>query len=194
MNYLDILFCIPLLWGFWKGFQKGLIIEVAMLAALLLGIWGGIKFSDYIAEVITNNFDVGEKYLPVVAFGVTFLAIVVAVYAIGKIVERFVDLVAMKMVNKVAGGAFGLAKFGVILSVLLVIINSYDEKAGFISQDLKDGSLFYQPMSDVALTIVPALQNSQLFEDVSAEASALNDAVSGDSIPADSTPPDSIPN
>jgi membrane protein required for colicin V production len=194
MNYLDILFCIPLLWGFWKGFQKGLIIEVAMLAALLLGIWGGIKFSDYIAEVITNNFDVGEKYLPVVAFGVTFLAIVVAVYAIGKIVERFVDLVAMKMVNKVAGGAFGLAKFGVILSVLLVIINSYDEKAGFISQDLKDGSLLYQPMSDVALTIVPALQNSQLFEDVSAEASALNDAVSGDSIPADSTPPDSIPN
>jgi membrane protein required for colicin V production len=194
MNYLDILFCIPLLWGFWKGFQKGLIIEVAMLAALLLGIWGGIKFSDYIAEVITNNFDVGEKYLPVVAFGVTFLAIVVAVYAIGKIVERFVDLVAMKMVNKVAGGAFGLAKFGVILSVLLVIINSYDEKAGFISQDLKDGSLLYQPMSDVALTIVPALQNSQLFEDVSAEASALNDAVSGDSMPADSTPPDSIPN
>jgi membrane protein required for colicin V production len=194
MNYLDILFCIPLLWGFWKGFQKGLIIEVATLAALLLGIWGGIKFSDYIAEVITNNFDVGEKYLPVVAFGVTFLAIVVAVYAIGKIVERFVDLVAMKMVNKVAGGAFGLAKFGVILSVLLVIINSYDEKAGFISQDLKDGSLLYQPMSDVALTIVPALQNSQLFEDVSAEASALNAAVSGDSIPADSTPPDSIPN
>jgi membrane protein required for colicin V production len=194
MNYLDIIFCIPLLWGFWKGFQKGLIIEIATLAALLLAVWGGIKFSDYMAGVISSNFEVSEKYLPVVAFGVTFLLIVVAVYAIGKLVERFVDLVAMKMVNKVAGGAFGMAKFGVILSVLLVIVNSYDEKAGFISQELKDGSLLYAPMSEVALTVVPALQNSQLFEDVAAEASALNEEVSADSMPTDSIPTDSLSN
>ena len=52
MNYLDLIFCIPLIWGFWKGWQKGLIIELSMLAALLLGVWGGIKFSDYMAGVI----------------------------------------------------------------------------------------------------------------------------------------------
>lgn len=188
VNYLDIIFMIPLLWGAWKGFKKGLIIEMASLVALLLGVWGGIKFSDYMAEVLANNFELNEKYLPVVAFGVTFLGIVVAVYAIGKLIEKFVDLVAMGMVNKVAGGAFGMLKVGLILSVLLVIVNSYDEKAGFISDDLKEGSVLYQPMTDVALTVVPALENSQLFEDVKQEAGEMNESLSAESTePADAS-------
>lgn len=178
MNYLDIAFCIPLLWGAYKGFQKGLIIEVSSLAALLLGVWGGIKFSDYMAGVLSSNFEFDEKYLPVVAFAVTFLGIVVAVYAIGKLIERFVDLVALKFVNKIGGGAFGLAKVGLILSVLLVIMNSYDEKVQFIPQDLKEGSLLYEPMSEVALTVVPALENSELFEEVKSEAEGLHEDVS----------------
>ena len=45
MNYLDIIIIIPLIWGAYKGFRKGFIIEIASLIALILGIWGGINFS-----------------------------------------------------------------------------------------------------------------------------------------------------
>ena len=166
MNYIDIILIIPLLWGAWKGFSKGLIIEVSSLAALVLGVWGGIHFSDFAAGLLTENFSFDERYLPIVSFALTFLVIVIAVYAIGKIVEKFVDVVALGFVNKLAGGAFGLAKVGLILSIILVIINSYDERLHFIPQDLKDDSLLYQPMTSTALTVVPALENSKLYEEM----------------------------
>ena len=44
VNYLDIIFIVPLIWAGFRGFKKGLIIEVSTLIAFGLGIWGGIHF------------------------------------------------------------------------------------------------------------------------------------------------------
>ncbi len=188
MNYLDFAFCIPLIWGAYKGFRKGLIIEVASIVALLLGVYGGIKFSDYMAEIIGNNFEVQTEYMPVVAFGVTFIIIVVVVFVIGKMVEKLVNLVALKMVNKIAGSAFGFIKVGLIISVLLVIINSYDEKAQVIPSDLKEGSLLYEPMSNIALTVMPALENSDLFQTVKEGAGELQNDINNEDVEEETTP------
>jgi len=38
MNYFDIMIAIPLIWGIYKGFKKGFIIEIASFIALGLGI------------------------------------------------------------------------------------------------------------------------------------------------------------
>ncbi len=162
MSYIDILLFVPLLLGAWKGFRKGLVIEITSLAALVLGVWGAIRFSDYIAVLLIEHFTLNEKFLPVLAFGITFLIILIAVFAIGKLVERFVDLMAMGTLNKIAGGVFGAAKFSLIISVLLVIINAYDEKMHFIPKEMKENSLLYVPMTTMALKIVPALENSKI--------------------------------
>jgi membrane protein required for colicin V production len=45
MNYIDIIIGIVLIVSAISGFRKGLIVEVASLAALILGIWGAIHFS-----------------------------------------------------------------------------------------------------------------------------------------------------
>jgi len=166
MNYIDIVLILPLLWGIWKGFSKGLIIEITTLVALVLGVWGGIHFSDYMAEVLSSNFEFDEQYLPMISFALTFLLILALVFALGKLVERMIGLVALGLVNKIAGGAFGLAKFGLIISILLVLINSYDERLHFIPKEVKEGSLLYQPMTNFALTVVPALENSKMVQDI----------------------------
>ena len=44
MNYIDIILGILLLLSAIGGFKKGLIVELASLAALILGIWGAIEF------------------------------------------------------------------------------------------------------------------------------------------------------
>jgi hypothetical protein len=49
--------------------------------------------------------------------------------------------------------------------VLLVIVNSFDQKANIVPKDLKENSLLYQPLSDVSLKVIPALKNSGLFSD-----------------------------
>ena len=163
MNYLDVIFIVPLIWAGFRGFKKGLIIEVSALIAFGLGIWGGIHFSDFVAELLADSIE--SKYVPLVSFAITFMLIVAAVFVLGKMLEKAVNLVQLKLINKAMGAVFGVAKIVLVISVLLVIVNSFDEKANIVPKDLKENSLLYQPLSDVSLKVIPALQNSGLFGD-----------------------------
>ena len=163
MNYLDIIFMVPLIWAGFRGFKKGLIIEVSALIAFGFGIWGGIHFSDFVAELLSNSIE--SKYVPLVSFAITFILIVAAVFVLGKMLEKAVNLVQLKLVNKLTGAVFGVAKIVLVISVLLVIVNSFDQKSNIVPKDLKENSLLYQPLSDVSLKVIPALKNSGLFSD-----------------------------
>ena len=163
MNYLDVVFIVPLIWAGFRGFKKGLIIEVSALIAFGLGIWGGIHFSDFVAELLSDSIE--SKYVPLVSFAITFILIVAAIFVLGKMLEKAVNLVQLKLVNKATGAVFGVAKIVLVISVLLVIVNSFDEKANIVPKDLKENSLLYQPLSDVSLKVIPALQSSGLFGD-----------------------------
>ena len=163
MNYLDIIFIVPLIWAGFRGFKKGLIIEVSTLIAFGLGIWGGIHFSNFVAELLSDGIE--SKYVPLVSFAITFILIVATVFVLGKMLEKAINLIQLKLVNKVTGAVFGVAKIVLVISVLLVIVNSFDQKSNIVPEDLIENSLLYRPLSDVSLKVIPALKNSQLFTD-----------------------------
>jgi membrane protein required for colicin V production len=163
MNYLDIIFIVPLIWAGFRGFKKGFIIEVSTLIAFGLGIWGGIHFSDFVAALFADSIE--SKYVPLASFTITFILIVSTVFVLGKMLEKAVNFAQLKFVNKATGAVFGIAKIVLIISVLLVIINSFDQKANIVPKDLKENSLLYQPLSDVSLMVIPALNNSGIFND-----------------------------
>lgn len=73
MNYIDITLCVPLVWGLYKGFMKGLIVEAATFVAFGFGVWGGIYFSDFSANKIREQFHWNSPYLPIISFAITFL-------------------------------------------------------------------------------------------------------------------------
>ena len=164
MNYIDIALCIPLLWGLYKGFTKGLIIEAASIIALGLAVWGGIKFSDFLTGYIHAHFSWDTKYLPVISFAVIFLGILILVYAIAKLIERLVKAVSLGFVNKLAGGIFGMLKFGLILSVLIFVLNAIEKNVQLIPAEAKQKSLLYEPVSKIAPMIIPGLRESRLGE------------------------------
>jgi membrane protein required for colicin V production len=162
MNYLDILLILPLIYGAWRGFKKGLIIELFTLLALLVGIYAGIHFSDYASEILKAN-GVTSKYLPAIAFTITFLGVGAMVYFAGKMLEKAIKVVALGLFNKAAGLIFGILKMLYICSALLVILESIDEKNSFIPENQKSGSLLYETIKNTSLSTIPALKNSSLF-------------------------------
>jgi len=87
--------------------------------------------------------------------------VVIAVHFIGKGLEKIVNMVAMKLVNKLAGALFGLLRTALIMSVLLTIINAFDAQAPIVPKDIKKDSLLYTPLSMLAGKIVPAVKNSE---------------------------------
>ncbi|UKN01729.1 CvpA family protein [Paracrocinitomix mangrovi] len=163
MNYLDILIVIPIIIGGWRGFKKGFIIEFFTLLALILGIYAGIHFSDFMTNILRDNLNLTTQYLPVIAFTITFLLVGAMVFFLGKVLERAIKVVALTPINKIAGLIFGAAKMLYLLSALLVILESIDEKNDFIPTEQKEGSLLYEVVKHTSLQTVPALKSSTLF-------------------------------
>jgi membrane protein required for colicin V production len=164
VSYLDIILIIPLLWAAYKGFQKGLILEIFTLLALFVGIYAGIHFSDYAADILRDHLSVDNEYTPIVSFAVTFLLVVIGVYMLGKMIEKVVSLASLEFINKAAGVVFGVAKVTLIISVVLVIFNAFNEKAQFLSEEEKEKSLLYNPLHNVCLKVLPAIEDSSVMQ------------------------------
>jgi len=157
MNWIDAIIVVILILSMVTGFINGLVKEVASLAALVLGIWGAIKFSAFTAEKLYDYFDMSGQYVGVIAFLVTFGIIVVLIHFVGLIVNKIVDAAALSFVNRLLGIVFGLLKSVLILSVLFVVLNSIDARRPFLPKDKIEESMFFNPISDIAAAIFPII-------------------------------------
>ena len=163
MNFIDIIIIVPLGYAAWQGFKKGFIIELFTLLALLVGIYAGIHFSDWTAQFIRDSFDVEGKYIPVVAFSLTFLAVGAMVYFAGKMLEKMIQVVNLSPVNKILGIVFSLLKMLYTLSIGIILLETYDERGEFIPEDVKTESLLYEPVKVIASATIPAIEESTIW-------------------------------
>lgn len=158
MNFLDILFLIPLLFALYRGFKKGIIHMVASLAALLLGIFGAIKFRPVFASMLDGLFDISPEYMNVIAFSVAFVTIVILVHLVAYLVERVIKAVALNLVNRVLGMGFGVLVTAFVLSMILWPVNQINEEKQIIKPERIEGSLLYTPLSKFAPAVFPYLR------------------------------------
>ena len=158
MNYIDLVLGILLIIAAIQGFRKGFVVELASLAALVLGIWGGVKFSDWTADFITRNTGFDSKYLSIIAFLVTFVAIVVLIHILGKMIDNAVKAVALGFLNRLAGIIFGALKAAVILSIFLLLFDMVDENVHLLPSRQKTESQVYAPLKQLVPTLFPFIK------------------------------------
>lgn len=174
MNTIDLVFAILLLWAAYRGYTKGFIVQLATLAALLLGILGAVMFSDFTSGLIIKKFEISGQSLPIISFAVTFLAIVIAVHILAKMLNKLIDAIALGIVNRLLGVLFSVMKVAFIVSIILVLINKVDNKYNFIPDDTKEKSLLYKPLSNFAPMIFPYLNFDKIKEKLEDEKETHN--------------------
>jgi membrane protein required for colicin V production len=157
MNWIDLIIIVLLVFGLARGFINGFIKELASLLALILGIWGAIKFSTFTAAKLYDYFDMTGKYVGIVAFLITFIVIVVIIHFIGLLVDKFVETISLGFLNSLLGIVFGIFKTALILSVIFVILNAIDAKHHFLPRRQIEESKFYNPIADIAPAIFPII-------------------------------------
>jgi membrane protein required for colicin V production len=169
VNYFDIILLVPIVWGAYKGFTKGLIIEIASLVGLVLGLYLGVNFSYYAANLLKEHTELDQQFLPIIAFGITFLGVVFLVFLIGKIVEKIANFIALKMINKIAGACFGILKYGLIFSALLFVFDTIDKQFHLLPEEQKENSKLYPLIQPLVPTIVPQIKDFDIMEQVKVE-------------------------
>lgn len=143
MNSLDYILFIPLLYALYRGFTKGLIIELASLLALILGIYGALHFSSFTFEFLSDYFEIKTVYLQLVSYGLTFLIIAVLISFTGKILTMLIKLVALGFINRMMGAIFGGIKALLILSVFISFFDRFNKQFGMVNEDILTSSLIY---------------------------------------------------
>ncbi len=162
MNYFDILICIPLVWGIYKGFMKGLIVEAATFIAFGFGVFGALHFSDLLSQKIKEVFNWSSPYLPLVSFAASFLSIVIIIYFIAKLIQRVAEGMALGPINKMGGAIFGALKFALVMSLVIFVMDAIEKSYPVVSFETKQGSLLYKPVGMVAPLLIPGLSTSPL--------------------------------
>lgn len=161
MNAVDIVLIIPLIWFAYKGFTKGLIIELATLLALLAGIYIAAHFSNYTADFLNNEMNIHSEYMSIISFALTFIGVILLVMLFGKSLEKVINILLLSFVNKITGAAFGLIKVAFVLSVLIMILGNFDLEEKLITSDLREGSLLYKPVKKIAPIVFPMVEEGK---------------------------------
>lgn len=174
MGKIDIILAIPLLWGAFMGFKKGLILELASLVGLILGIYGAIKFSDFTAEKLVEYVSISQEWVGLISFLVTFIVIVFSVFLFAKILDKALKLVALGMVNRLLGLLFGVLKYALILSVLLYFFETLNRQFNFVEEPKEKKSLLYEPLLKVTMPFKSLMENFEI-DEVKKEAEKLTE-------------------
>ena len=158
MNILDIIFLVPLLFALYRGFKKGLIHMAASLLALVLGIVGAIKLRPLFASLLDSVFTINPEYMNVIAFSVAFVTIVLVVHLLAYVAEKVIKAVALNLVNRLLGMAFGLLVTAFVISMILWPVNQVNAEKQIIKPKHIEGSFLYKPLSAFAPAIFPYLK------------------------------------
>lgn len=126
MSTVDIALIVLLLIGTVGGYREGFLMELFSLAALVLGILGAFKLMGYAIVWLGDQFNIDETILPYVAFAVVFIAILIGVRLLGKIIKISIDQTFLGRLDQVAGAALGTIKAVFLLSVSIWILDALD--------------------------------------------------------------------
>ena len=139
MNIFDVIILIILLYGLIKGFIKGFVIEIAGIIALILGVTGSFKFTSILEVYLNSYVDWSPKTIQVISFIILFIIIIYAVSLLAKMITKTLKIIALGMINRIFGGIFGLLKWCVILSSLVLVSQEINEIITLIpDKTLKD--------------------------------------------------------
>jgi membrane protein required for colicin V production len=157
MAVLDIILAILLVYGLYKGFTKGLFVEVASLVSLLVGLYGAIHFSFFIGDWLKTKVAWDAKYIQIVAFALTFFILLILVSLVGKLLTKIIDAAQLGALNKIAGAIFGAAKVALIVSVILNLFGKMNDTITFVKQETLDETILYNRVKDFAPAIFPSI-------------------------------------
>lgn len=124
MSIVDIVLAILILGGAYAGYKDGFVVSIFSLVAIVLGVLGGFKLMGHMMVILTSHYNINEKVLPYIAFGVVFLIIVIIVNLIGRLIKSSLGGTFLGPVDQAMGAILGVVRVTFMLSVILWIADS----------------------------------------------------------------------
>jgi membrane protein required for colicin V production len=134
MNVFDalVLFCLG--YGLIRGLVKGFIIEISGVLALVLGVFGALQFAMGVTYLIKDWIALDSRLIQGISFLLLFIAITYGISLLAKMLTKTLQIVALGLFNRLAGGLFGLIKWTLILTAIVLLFNQVDRVLSIVPE------------------------------------------------------------
>lgn len=124
MNGIDVALGIILLIGAFRGYRDGFLMAVVTFLAIILGVLGAFKLMGSAIVLLKQQFELDENVLPYLAFALVFIAIVIAVSFLGRMLRASVEKSFFGLVDQALGAVIGILKMAFMASIVFWIVDS----------------------------------------------------------------------
>jgi membrane protein required for colicin V production len=147
-----------LIWGIYKGYMQGFIVQTIALFALLAGIYIAAVLAMGFYNLLIDKSAVPLRNLPVIAFAILFFPVLYTTNWVALKVLKQIISVPQNMYTKIIGAFFGALKYLFIISVFLIFIDRLDSSFQIITKKEHERTKLFKPVSNFAPTIIPKLK------------------------------------
>lgn len=143
LTALDWLILVILLGGLIRGYVVGAVRQIAGLLGIVAALLFSVEFMHSVGAMIVASLDLSESLAPLAGFSVLFLGMYLLFLALSRLVEQVLDSLSLSVLNRVTGGAVGVGKAALLLSLLFLILGGMELPA----QETRKKSTFYRPIA-----------------------------------------------
>jgi len=167
---LDIVISLILAFFTFNGFRHGFIEEMARLISLIGGFILASKFHNLLIPYLQSYLE-SESLRVTAAYLGVFIASVIVITIISKILQKFIELVLLGWVNRLLGLLLGLFKGFLIVSLFIFIIQALPiklDQKDTIRQKLKKESIMYQicdHVKELVILTMPMDNKLEIFQE-----------------------------
>ena len=130
MNTLDLFIIIPLAWGAFNGYRKGLLVEIVAVVAFIVAMIVGFKFLAFGIDLLSPYIsrELARKLLPWLGFSLIFFPTIYLVNQMGFAFRRSLRYSILGTFDSLAGAAVGLFTWVFGISVILWLLSFMNVK------------------------------------------------------------------
>lgn len=140
---------IPLAWGAFNGYRKGLLVEIIAIIAFVVAMIVGFKFLAFGIDLLSPYIsrELARKLLPWLGFSVIFFPTVFMINQMGFALRRSLKYTLLGTFDSVAGAMAGLFTWVFGISVILWLFSYMGVR---IPASQTEGTLLYLYIRPVA--------------------------------------------
>lgn len=144
MALFDILLVLPLIYGLVRGLYRGLISEIASIVSLIGGLILAFYFSEDLYVKLSTLVQNPGIELRVISFIVVFVVVIIAINLLSRTITKAINMIALGAINHLLGGLFGLAKWFLVVLVLVYFLKGMQSESTVFQKDTLTESFVYQ--------------------------------------------------
>lgn len=122
MSSLDIIILVLIGYGAVRGYMKGVIMELVNILAIIVGLFATIHFSHFVGSYLSTHFSWDNSYIKPVAFVITFIAFLLVIQLIARLIDQTLKKIGLGIFIRIAGILVGMIKIILIIGSLLFVL------------------------------------------------------------------------